>query len=101
MSSPPAIIIERMSAVSIAVTAKASTSVPRGSPTRCATTSAWCTAAMTVATRATPHSTASNVPTPAACAATSKASDNTGMSQVQSGMIVRPGAGRVQGVAST
>ena len=31
------------------VTATASTSVPKGSPTRCATTSAWWTAANTVA----------------------------------------------------
>ena len=42
---------------------------------------------MTVPIRATPHSTASNVPTPATSAATSKASDNTGISQVQRGMI--------------
>jgi hypothetical protein len=37
---------------------------------------------------ATPHSTASNVPTPATSAATSKASDNTGISQVQRGMVL-------------
>ena len=43
-TAPPEIIIERISAVSITVTAKASTSVPKGSPMRCATTSAWWTA---------------------------------------------------------
>src|SRR6185436_14536990 len=83
MSSPPAIIIERMSAVSIAVTARARTSVPRGSPTRCATTSAWWTAAMTAPTRAAPHSTASTAPTPATAAAASRASAARGTSQVQ------------------
>ena len=45
---------ETMSAVSITVTASARTSVPNGSPTRCATTSAWWTAANTVNSRATP-----------------------------------------------
>ena len=39
-SGPPANINATMSAVSIAVTASARTSVPNGSPTRCATTSA-------------------------------------------------------------
>ena len=42
------------------------------------------TAAMIAPTRAALQSTASNVPTPATSAATSKTSDNTGMSQVQS-----------------
>src|SRR6188472_546818 len=78
-----------MSAVSIAVTARARMSVPRGSPTRCATTSAWCTATMTVAMRATAQSTAIHVPTPASTAATSTPSDKMGMS-VESGGIVRP-----------
>ncbi len=50
-SAPPAIIKETMSATSISVTASASTSVPYGSPTRCATTSAWCTAANTLPVR--------------------------------------------------
>ena len=40
-----------ISATSITVTATASTSEPKGSPTRCATTSAWCTAASTAPTR--------------------------------------------------
>ena len=38
--SPPAVISDTMSATSISVTASASTKVPRGSPTRCAITSA-------------------------------------------------------------
>ena len=41
VSVPPVIIMETMSATSIIVTTRASTSVPNGSPTRCATTSAW------------------------------------------------------------
>jgi len=45
---------ETINAVSITVTAKASTSVPNGSPVRCATTSAWYTAANTVQIRTTP-----------------------------------------------
>ena len=53
-ASPPASIIETMSATSITVTASASTSVPKGSPTRWATTSAWCTAASTQATNPAP-----------------------------------------------
>ena len=40
LSSPPASIIDTISEVSIAVTARARTSVPNGSPTRWATTSA-------------------------------------------------------------
>ena len=51
-----------ISATSIAVIASASTSVPNGSPTRCATTSAWWTAASTEATSAITESTASAVP---------------------------------------
>ena len=50
--APPASMIESTSAVSMTVTAIASTSVPKGSPTLCAMTSAWCTAAMTAASRA-------------------------------------------------
>jgi hypothetical protein len=46
-------IMERMSATSITVTHIARTSVPNGSPTRCATTSAWWTAAKTEAIRPT------------------------------------------------
>lgn len=45
---------ETISAVSMTVTARARTSVPNGSPTRCAITSAWYTAANTEPSRATP-----------------------------------------------
>ena len=51
-SSGAATITETISATSMTVTATASTSVPNGSPVRCATTSAWWTAANTVATSA-------------------------------------------------
>jgi hypothetical protein len=47
LSGPPASIIDTISATSITVMATASTSVPKGSPMRWATTSAWCTAAST------------------------------------------------------
>jgi hypothetical protein len=40
LSAPPASIIDRINAASMTVTATASTSVPSGSPTRCAMTSA-------------------------------------------------------------
>jgi hypothetical protein len=40
LSGPPASIIDTISPVSISVTASARTSVPSGSPVRCATTSA-------------------------------------------------------------
>jgi hypothetical protein len=40
LSGPPASIIDTINPVSISVTASASTSVPSGSPVRCATTSA-------------------------------------------------------------
>ena len=55
---------ETISAVSMTVTARARTSVPNGSPTRCATTSAWYTAANTVPSRATPATAAMSSPTP-------------------------------------
>jgi hypothetical protein len=48
-AEPPASMSETINATSISVTDKASTRVPKGSPTRWATTSAWCTAAKTLA----------------------------------------------------
>ena len=69
------------------VTATARTKVPNGSPTRCAITSAWWTAAITAPMSPMPHSAASNVPTPATAASTSKANDAAGISHVQAGMI--------------
>ena len=60
-------ITETISATSITVMASASTSVPKGSPTRWATTSAWCTEATTAPTRASAHSSGSTAP-PLSCA---------------------------------
>lgn len=51
--APPSAIKVTISATSMIVTATASTSEPKGSPTRWATTSAWCTAASTEAARTT------------------------------------------------
>src|SRR5215212_4492071 len=55
LSGPPDTINVTISATSITVTATARTKDPNGSPTRCATTSAWCTADSTApaSTRAT------------------------------------------------
>src|SRR6476646_9018254 len=47
VSLPPLIMRVTISATSMIVTATARTSEPNGSPTRWATTSAWCTAAST------------------------------------------------------
>ena len=63
-SAGAASMTDTMSAVSMTVTAKARTSVPNGSPIRCATTSAWWTAANTVANRTTPATAASKLPVP-------------------------------------
>jgi len=52
-SPDPDSISETISDTSITVTATASTNVPKGSPTRCATTSAWWTAATTEPIRIT------------------------------------------------
>ena len=59
---PPETISVRISPTSITVTATARTSDPNGSPTRCATTSAWCTAASTAPTRKTEITAATAVP---------------------------------------
>ena len=50
-----------ISATSMTVTATASTSDPKGSPTRCATTSAWWTAARTAPARSSPTITSTAV----------------------------------------
>ena len=51
VSGPPDTIRVTMRATSMIVTATARTSEPKGSPTRWATTSAWCTAARTAPAR--------------------------------------------------
>ena len=74
-----------ISATSMTVTATASTSDPNGSPTRCATTSAWWTAASTAPARNTPTS-ASTTPgglCPHVSASTSSA--RGGIAMVQRG----------------
>ena len=67
--APPAKRSARISVASITVMASASTSVPSGSPTRWAMTSAWWTAASTAATRATPERTISHGGSPVVSAA--------------------------------
>src|SRR5579875_4012471 len=61
-SGPPLIISVTISATSMTVTATASTSDPNGSPTRCATTSAWWTAASTDAASSTATTTIQAAP---------------------------------------
>ena len=72
-----------MSEASITVTATASTSVPKGSPTRWATTSAWCTAAITAPMSATVQIAATAGETPIANATTKRMDEATGTIQVQ------------------
>ena len=55
VSGPPETIRVTINATSITVTATARTSDPNGSPTRWATTSAWCTAASTAPAGITGH----------------------------------------------
>src|SRR5262245_36214615 len=62
-SAGAAIMTETISATSMTVTATARTSVPKGSPMRWATTSAWYTAANTVAIRTAPATAATTPPT--------------------------------------
>ncbi len=73
------------------VMATARTSVPKGSPTRCAITSAWWTAAITAAISPIPHSTARTFPTPANAASTRRPNDRAGTSQVQAAIVKLPG----------
>ena len=92
LSAPPASITETISATSITVTASASTSVPNGSPTRCATTSAWYTAACTAAISATAQATSRNVPPGHSHAAPSSASGQQRNDQrpTRHGILVTP-----------
>src|SRR6185369_10034210 len=82
-SAPPASIIERISATSITVTASARMSVPNGSPTRCATTSAWWTAATTAAISAGAASQTSNAPSGSRNAAATTATAASGATTLQ------------------
>jgi hypothetical protein len=89
-SGPPERMSETISATSITVTATASTSEPKGSPTRAATTSAWWTAANTVpASSATSSSSRGVAPasaTPSVIAA-SRTEARTGNAQAQCGIF--------------
>src|SRR5579859_6873306 len=87
-SGPDVNITETISATSITVTATASTSVPNGSPTRCATTSAWCTAVNTAAHSATPISASSNPLPGKAYAMPSTIHATKGAAMVQRGKTV-------------
>jgi hypothetical protein len=64
-STGAATMTDTIKATSITVTATARTSVPNGSPVRCATTSAWYTAAKTVAIRTVPAAVAMRALSPA------------------------------------
>src|SRR5262245_33141491 len=77
---PPSLpnITDTISATSIVVTASASTRVPKGSPTRCATTSAWCTAATTAPASPAAQSAPSRAPNGSSIAAASSASASGG-----------------------
>src|SRR4051794_34463028 len=89
-SGPPDTMSVTISATSITVTATASTSDPNGSPTRCATTSAWCTAASTAPTSTTATSSAGTVGSdrPQLTASTSRATTGTTVVQARRGCRV-------------
>ena len=76
--SPPDSITDTISDDSIAVTASARTRVPKGSPTRWATISAWCTAATTAPTSMRPHTTPRSRPTGRLSAAASDPTASSG-----------------------
>src|SRR5262245_58005067 len=88
-------MMETMSATSITVTAKASTNVPNGSPMRWATTSAWCTAANTLAIKAAPAMTATAPLASANSMITSITQAAAGQSHAHQGM--RDGAAIAKG----
>ena len=81
--SPPLIISVTISATSMMVTATASTSEPNGSPTRAATTSAWCTAASTAPARNAATSTTAKVGRSRPHARTSATTASSGTTTVQ------------------
>src|SRR5262245_45310424 len=91
-------MMETMSATSITVTAKASTNVPNGSPMRWATTSAWCTAANTLAIKAAPAMTATAPLASANSMITSITQAAAGQSHAHQGM--RDGAAIAKGSLS-
>jgi hypothetical protein len=82
VSGPPDTERVTISATSMTVTATASTSDPNGSPTRWATTSAWCTAASTAPARTSATATVSTVPRSRPQVAASTSSATTGRTVV-------------------
>ena len=89
VSLPPETISVTISATSITVTATASTSEPNGSPTRCATTSAWWTAARTAAARNAPAITRTIVPGLLPQVAAVRTAASTGTTVVQRDVLKR------------
>src|SRR5215831_10670969 len=81
-----ATMTETIRATSITVTAMARISVPNGSPVRCATTSAWYTAANTVAIRITPAAAAERPPVPITGVSNRTAQANTGHAHAHQGV---------------
>src|SRR5262245_11331772 len=88
----PDTISVTISATSITVTAIARTSDPNGSPTRWATTSAWCTAASTQPTSSGAPSTSTSVPGSAPNVSAAASAPASGSAVVHPG--ARPGARR-------
>lgn len=99
--APPASISATISATSITVTvtataaATASISVPKGSPTLCATTSAWCTAVTAAATRQAPMPAKTSPPGSVPKNTASTPSDSTGSHRLHR----RKALGRRRGMA--
>src|SRR5262245_13796949 len=79
-------VTETISATSMIVTATARTSVPNGSPVLCATTSAWYTAANTVAIRTTPATAATTPPEPTNSVAARTTHANAGQAHGHQGV---------------
>jgi hypothetical protein len=83
VSWPPESMSVTIRPTSITVTATARTSDPNGSPTRCATTSAWCTAASTAPASSTATTPTQTLPGFRPQTAASTASPRTGTRTVQ------------------
>ena len=81
---PPEIMSVTIRATSMTVTATASTSDPNGSPTRCATSSAWWTAARTEAPRRRPMTATRAGPMSALQASATVIAPTAGTTRVQS-----------------
>ena len=87
-SGPDDNMTDTISATSITVTAMASTRVPNGSPTLCATTSAWCTAAKTAPASASAISAINQPGGVMSVPATSTTHASSGAAMVQWGSLL-------------